>query len=254
MAFGQAASEFIVLMGISLLIITIFLIIATQSTYDISSQKGIDEAKETVTLLAQSADSVYTQGEGASRLVFVSIPRTANLNRSYIGRPQGDASSASKTINLNVGGTAESGGSDIFATTSATVFGTFLPLPGAYQMRVLSRGSYVIANPALVDLLTPSISVSMAQGETREVSIRLKSVQNESISVSLAHSWGFSNVSLSIEPKSLEASSSGSQFDININSIEGTGAFNSNIVLNAVGAESNISESFDIPLSVVVLG
>jgi len=254
MAYGQAASEFIVLMGISLLIISIFLVTASQSISDIGVQKNMDEARNTVSLLAQSADSVYAQGEGASRLIYVAIPRTANMDRSYIGRPQGDTWSTPKTINLNVGGNAGEGGGDIIATSSATVLGSFPAFPGSYYMRVVSKGGYVLINPALIDVSTSSVFVSMALGESRTASIKFRSIQNESITVSRVYSWGFPNVTLTVDPESIDASQFGSQFDLAISSVEGAGTFNSNLVLNAVGSQSGVNESFEIPISVVVLG
>jgi len=250
---AQASVELISILGISLIVILVFSVLSSDFLSDIGVNRNYADAQDAVQKLANAADSVYAQGEGASTVVLVKLPGNSNLSStaSYIGKPSNAASGvASKQINLRLGGT------DVIAVAKETVTGSFPSVSGTYYMRVVSKGSYVAVGVHYLDADKSSIYQSMAPSEARSETVNFKAVGNESVTVRITPDWGYnSSVVLAISTTSFSVSAGGSQaatVTITAGASSG-GLYNSALSVNATAA-NGVSEIFTIPITADVQG
>ncbi len=255
---GQASVELISLTGILLLVILVFVVLSSNILFDLNSQKNINMARDSVQRLAQAADSVYAQGEGAATTVKVQIPPTAALSggKSYIGKPGGaPQDAASTTININVGG------SDEYAITTAPLSGAFPSSPGTYDMQVASHGTYVSIGSGLIDI-TPStvfVESTAGQAKTFPLNITLPSAGGSAVYIAISYSPEHQNAALSLSKSSFNTSSNTSvtlTFSPNANA---GGIYNWVLQVNASGCgpqdgEGCPADHFAIPVSLEIGG
>lgn len=250
MAHGQASVELPIILGISLIIILMIAILSSDTLSDTARQQSTSEARTSVRSLAEAADSVYSQGEGASRTVTVRLPPTTVFgeNATYIGKPAAaPASALARLVNIKVGD------SDIQAISAVPLTGAFPTSAGIYRMKVVSRGDYVSINQALLELDRNSISISMANDETRLVALKAYRLSIEPASAFVSADWGFSGISLSVSPSSFALSADGAAITINATATAAAaGIYRSQLVVNATGTQSGTTETITIPISVSV--
>jgi hypothetical protein len=249
---GQAAAELIIILGISLVVVVLFFVLSASMLTGAKNQQNYDDARASVQSLAEAADSVYAQGEGATRKVVIILPGDTafGANHTYIGRPPSAPLASQNGININLNGT------DIFAQTRTALSGQFPASSGTYLMRVTSRGAYVDIYPYLVDVDRHSVTIVMARNETRSAQVTVTRVSWEEVSVTPSQNWGFDDVSLSLAPAAGDAfgaSAIGSAITVTVTSSPtASGIYNSQLTLDAVGASSGTTEAISIPISVNV--
>ncbi len=249
-ALGQASIELLSILAVAILTIIVFMAMAINFLSSTNMQKNQELARDSVQRLALAADSAYAQGEGASNVVSISIPASAifNPNLTFIGKPQNASfSDPSTEINIRVWDT------DVYATTAGPVHGSFPASSGAHLMRVYSAGRYVVITPHIASVDRQAVFVSMAQGETRTETLRVRSLAGVSVSATAAASWLFPDVTLSLPPSSFTPSDLGTPLEINITANENaSGLYNTELVIAAQGIVAGENESFTIPLTVDV--
>ena len=247
---GQAAAELITILGIALVVVVLFFMLSATMLKDARIQQNLDEAHASISSLVEAADSVYAQGEGATRKVMVTLPGDTIFggNTTYIGRPSNAPLASQNGISINVNGT------DIGGITRASLIGQFPATFGKYPMRVTSRGAYVEIYPYLVDVDRHSVSIVMARSETRSAQVIVTRISGEAVSVDPVKNWGFGGVNLTLSPSTaFDASDMGSIITVSVTSNSTvSGTFNSQITLTATGATSGTSETILIPISVDV--
>ena len=247
---GQASIELIAILAVALLTIIVFMAMSINFLSNTNIQKNQELARDTVQKLAQAADSVYAQGEGASNVVSINIPSSAlfNPNLTFIGKPQNASFSGPSTeINIRVWDT------DVYATTAGPVHGSFPSSPGAHLMRAYSAGSYVVISPHIASVDRQAVFVSMAQGETRTETLRVRSLAGGSVAATAFASWLFPDVSLSLPSSSFTPSDLGTPLEINITAgPAASGFYNTELVVAAQDLVGGENESFTIPLTVDV--
>ncbi|MCX6771328.1 MAG: hypothetical protein NTX79_04695 [Candidatus Micrarchaeota archaeon] len=243
---GQAATELIIILGVALIVVMLFFVLSANMLTGARTQQNYDGARISVQSLVEAADSVYAQGEGATRKVAITLPGDTNFgsNYTYIGAPS-SLYAAQNAININVNGT------DMFGLSRAPLSGHFPAKSGIYPMRVTSRGAYVEIYPYLVDVDRNSVAIAMARGETRSSQITVTRVSAEQVALDVSQNWGFTDVALNL-------TSAQDQFKTLITvSVSATpaaaGIYNSQITLDAVGNESGTEEVINIPISVNVM-
>ncbi|MCX8175542.1 MAG: hypothetical protein N3E51_05045, partial [Candidatus Micrarchaeota archaeon] len=208
---AQASVELISILGIALLVILVFAVLASDMLTDLLVQKDYNDAYESVRRLAAAADSVYAQGEGASATVMVTLPTTTNFHPdlTFVGKPSyAPAGAPANQININVDGT------DVSAFTKARLVGSFPASAGTYPMKVVSRGSYVAIGTYFIEASKYAIFESMGQDESRVETITFSAVTNQTVSVLLNYTWGYSNVELAADALAFNVSS-GSPVSVN---------------------------------------
>ena len=102
---GQAATELIIILGVALVVVVLFFVLSANMLTGARSQQNYDDARVSVQSLAEAADSVYAQGEGAARKVAITLPADTvfGSNYTYIGAPS-SSFAAQNSININVNG------------------------------------------------------------------------------------------------------------------------------------------------------
>jgi len=242
---AQVASELILIMGLSLLVVLIFTLLSSISLSDASLQHNYREARDSVQRLADASEYVYAQGEGAFKTVFITIPQNANLSSgsSYIGKPPGAPSYASpRAININIGG------SDVSAYTSMQLVGSLPSTWGKYVMKVTARPGYVAIYPNIVELDRHSVFVRMGAGESRQERIMVYGTANGSVNVNANYSWAYADASLSLSAYSFTANATGSPLVLTFSSNNSSyGLHDGLLLINASMAGAN--ESLQVPLN-----
>jgi len=228
----------------------LFFMLSATMLKDARVQQNYDDAHSSVSSLVEAADSVYAQGEGATRKVMVTLPGDTVFgdNTTYIGRPSNAPLASQNGISINLNGT------DIGGVTRASLIGQFPSKAGKYPMRVTSRGAYVEIYPYLVDVDRHSVSIVMARSETRSVQIVVTRVSGEAVSVDPVQNWGFGDVNLTMSPSSaFDASDLGSIVTVSVTSSPAAfGTYNSQLTLTATGATSGTTDTILVPISVDV--
>jgi len=126
---GQAAMEYMTMIGLSLLILMGLLVVVYFMTTSASDQMNMNTAHEAVNKLKEKADFVYIHGHPTTITVYANIPENveeSNLN-TYIGSPGGVEG---RTINIGMKIGEEV--NDIYAVTKGTVVGEFPETKGYY--------------------------------------------------------------------------------------------------------------------------
>jgi len=260
MARAQASTEFIVIMGIFFLVLLVFSVLALDFLFSVRSQRDYGDALSTVQTLAAEADNIYSQGEGAEKIVKVVLPPTTvfSQNVTYIGRPLNSLSGKSNTIAVNLNSTTVS------ATTNAQVAGEFPSYPGTHWMRVASRGNFVSIGSHLVSASPSSVFASARKGAqapaTITFKVALESSTNESVRVALSSPWNYTNAQLSISPSSFSSFGIGS-VPVSLTFQAGAGAvgiytsvLNVTAVRQASDGSVSAREAFTVPLTLEVTG
>lgn len=136
---GQASSEIMIILGMSLIVVLVAAVIANQYLTDLTIQKAQNDAQLGVYDLANAANNVYRQGIGAKQRVFVRMPSGVNgsSNFTYVGRPDNQPLAIPRAIVIRLGQ------SDIVAITDVDVNGTMPSSTGSYSLWVIARDTYV---------------------------------------------------------------------------------------------------------------
>ena len=127
---AQAAFEYMVLIGIALVILLGF--VAFSYNWTISSQESlaISAAENSAAKIADAANLVYSQGYPAKTRVLIQIPY--NIQQISI---------QNTTITFVVG--SGGGTTDVFADSKAPMQGSIVAQPGNFFIAVQSFGDYV---------------------------------------------------------------------------------------------------------------
>jgi len=249
---GQAAAELIIILAVAMVVVVMFFFLSANMLTGARVQQNYDDAHASVAALVEAADSVYSQGEGAVRKVSITLPggTVFGSNTTFIGRPSDQPLASQNGISINVNGTA------MFGQTETSLVGQFPSTAGKYSMRVTSRGAYVEIYPYLMDVDKYSVTIVMAQNETRSSTLTLTRSSGEAVTIQPTLNWGFSGigVNLTTSPSgSFTASEYGSQIVFTVSSGSApAGMYNSQMALTATGATSGTTETINIPISINV--
>ena len=260
MARAQASTEFIIIMGVFLIVLLVFFTLALNFLFSVRSQRDFGDAQSAVQTLAAEADSVYSQGAGAEKIVEITLPSTTifSPNVTYIGRPLNSVSGKSNTIAISLGGAVLS------ATTASTVVGEFPTYAGVHHMRVTSYGNFVSIGTHLASATPNSVFASTAKNSVKSVPLSFLAEPvgstNESVRVTLSSSLSsdYPNVQLDVVPSSFSTFGIASvpvmlTFTTNGNAV---GIYTSTLNVTAVRQASDGSvsarETFAVPLTLEV--
>ncbi|MEM4348093.1 MAG: hypothetical protein QXN37_00805 [Candidatus Anstonellaceae archaeon] len=226
---AQASAELISVLGILLLILLTFTVLSSNLLFDVSVQKDAKLAKETVQTLANAADSVYAEGKGATKIVSITIPPSANLSlkKSYIGKPLDFSVLSNNIINLHVAG------SDYSASTLAPLSGVFPSSPGTYQIKVISFGSYVSIGASLVEIQPSIIYHKGKKGQPSSASLEIIPSSSDNLEINIQAFNEYQKVPLAIFPSSFQTAGSRAIVSIIFQpSVDAGGVYNWNLLIN----------------------
>ena len=258
MARAQASTEFIVILGVFMIVLLVFFTLALDFFFSVRSQRDYNDALSAVETLAAEADTVHSQGAGAEKIVEIRLPpsTTFSPNATFIGRPLNSASGKSNTISISLNGTVLS------ATTSCTVAGAFPSYSGVHHMRVTSYGNFVGIGTHLVSATPNSVFASMEQSSTKAAQLtflaEFTGSTNESVRVTLSSPWNYTNAQLAISPSSFSTFGLASvpvslTFTTNADAVGiYTSALNVTAVRQAFDGSVSARETFTVPLTLEV--
>ena len=131
---GQAAMEYMTMIGISLLILMGLLVVVNVMTTSASNQMNMNTAHDAVNKLAEAADFVYIHGHPTTITIYANIPENVldGSGNTYIGN---------RTINLGIGLGSEI--NDIYSVTKGNIVGELPKAKGYYIFIVKSTGEDV---------------------------------------------------------------------------------------------------------------
>jgi len=203
MARAQASTEFIIILGVFLIVLLVFFTLTLDFFFSVRSQRDYNDALSAVETLASEADTVHSQGAGAEKIVEIRLPpsTTFSPNVTYIGRPLNSVTGKSNTISISLNGTVLS------ATTTSNVVGSFPSYPGIQHMRITSYGNFVSIGTHLISATPNTVFASTTRSAVKMVPLtflaELTGSTNESVRVSLNFSsWNYTNAQLDISPSS----------------------------------------------------
>ena len=204
---GQAATEFLLILGfILLLILPAGYYVFTQT----SESSRVLQADLAVSSLAKTADYIYYQAPGAKQLVDVYIPGGVEWANSYIGHP---TALGGEEINLAVY-TQTGGLTDVFADTQGEVRGSWPGNSGSFRFQVKKMsGGYVLISPyELGFLLNPtSYSTNLQPGQSTNFTLNATELEGYPKTVTLTPMGDISSwITLGNGTLGLNASSSNS--------------------------------------------
>jgi hypothetical protein len=247
---AQASIEFILILAVSLIILAGIAAIASERLSDVSTQKEFNDAKTAVRDLADASNSVYMQGVGARKNVYIVIPNDADLDNtlSYVGKPYGVGNETlSRTINIRLKGT------DVFATTEVDVEGSFPSTSGGHWCWVQSFGTYVSVCTAFLDVAPTSIYVAMERSSSESETISITNEGNETADISLSFEWAHSDVTVNASSTSFSLAPYEDRnititFSSNSNAV---GIYGGMLVID--GNSSSMSDTVEAPISADVI-
>lgn len=247
---GQASVESIAIMGISLLILVTFFVLAANLLSDMNVRQGRDDARRAVQSLAAAADTAFAQGDGASQVVLINLPPNTvfGASKTFIGRPASQPNSPASTININVDGT------DVYAITKAPLTGSFPGSIGGFELIVISRGSYVEIAPHIFDVNKRSVYLSMGKGASRSDTVKVYPASNETLATTAALSFSHSPaVSGSVTPASATADFEGTEFTMQFSSNNSaSGIYSGELLITVLGTISGAEQNLSLPVTVFV--
>ncbi|MDD5337297.1 MAG: hypothetical protein PHS02_02335 [Candidatus ainarchaeum sp.] len=208
---AQGTVEFLVMIVAALLLLSIIYVIAGREITEIQKSKQSGDARIASSTLASAAKEVYYQGQGARKQVYVYFPPEYEPSSSYI---------ANRTVYLSVGASsyAESLDFDVHGSLPFTAGGNFV--------WIISEGSSVRIGSTYLFVRRSSLPVSMGQSATASQDFYVKNVGNDTINITVAKSWPYSDVTVSVsasnftlipdqmQPITVEYSSNGAAYGL----------------------------------------
>jgi len=242
---AQVSAEFIIIVAILAILVVAALSLSVGRISDMAKRQTADDAHYSVQSLADAADFVYWQGEGATRIVTIRLPSDTDLAGAYIGGPPGSSEDLRGTLMISVNG------NNYTAQSAADLNGSFPNSTGMHNMKVVSRGTYVSITPQLFDLGSYAIFVSMGQNQTRSKSFMAYSTTGFDVPVNISYNWDYGGIAnISIAPLIFNATTGGTNISINVTSGNTAGGpYTSQISFTAGGASE---DRINVPVSIDV--
>jgi hypothetical protein len=242
---GQGATELIVLLA---LIAVVGLVIYSSSQGRLSESSKtlvISQARATVNDLASAASEVYSEGPGARRKVYVTIPEGVNSSRVFINNTM---------INIGINLDPVTSTDINTQTTMKLVQGADFPTtPGSYWVYVTAEQGYVLIGTSNLYINPQSLSFLMPPSNLTSSTIAFTDVGTVPLSVTLVPQWSYnSTVNITLNTTSFTLSPSSTVYLlVTAQTFVNTPlqAYNGKIVVS-----TNTSETDGIGLSVNVAG
>ncbi len=235
---AQTTAEFMILVAAAFLIVSIMIVLSQNQFADINRARVQSIAKNTVDILGSTATEVYTQGEGARKLVYVEIPPGYNPARSYV---------ANNTIRMYVNSM------DFVSLRDFNVHGTLPGASGSYWIWVISEGNQVRIGNAMIELSKSASNIITTRNATAVDGVSVSNIFGSQVNVTVVKDWPYTNVTLDLSTTSFTLSATQSQpVTLTFKSDSGAvGVYNGKLSFTA--ASGNTTETISFPITVEVL-
>jgi uncharacterized protein (UPF0333 family) len=236
---GQTNVEFLILLGIAIVILITTIFVSQERVADVWHLKATSDARNSVDDLAAAAKDVYAQGIGAKKQVFIRLPSSYDPTNSFV---------TNKTIKINVAG------SDYAATLSFDVHGSLPSSAGGHWVWVVSEGSRVRIGASMLEVDKSAISIMMNRNSTATASFDVKNVWGRQINVTLTKKWTDGNVTLFVSQTTfLLNDQENKTITINIEASESAVGFYIG-AMEIKGTDGTVNETVNLPITVEVVG
>jgi uncharacterized protein (UPF0333 family) len=116
---AQTSIEFLVILGIALLVIVVGITISQNQQSAVVNQKDNSDIRNTLYDLSSAAKEVYAQGEGSKKRVYITLPSSYEAQNSYV---------ANKSIKIR------NAGSDQLVVENFNLRGYLPKTPGSHHL------------------------------------------------------------------------------------------------------------------------
>lgn len=236
---GQTSIEFLVLLAVTLLVLTVAISISFENMTDVSQLKERNDANNAVMDLSGAAKEVYAQGVGARKEVYVVFPSGYSPIKSSVGN---------QAIRINANG------NDYVEVENFKVRGSLPGTPGAHWIWVVSEGNIVRIGDALLDFDKNALFLVMNENSTQSAQFTVTNIWTSGVNVTASRAWTAGQVSFSGVPSSFSLSPNSSQ-NINLqftSGVNSTGFYSGEIDFTAQDG-SGFSELDVMPITVEVV-
>ena len=182
---AQLSTEFMQILAVSLLILTVFIIISQSSGADINKAKTDSDAKNTISDISGAARQVYAQGAGAKQKVLVAIPSGMEPGKSYI---------ANNSVVMHVSG------NDYVSMEAFDMHGTLPASEGSHWIWVVSEGNKVRIGYAMVELSRNTLLITMGPNESISKTFDVSNLWDNPVNISVDYSWDQDHITSLLNP------------------------------------------------------
>ena len=236
---AQTSIEFLVILGIALLVIVIGITISQNQQSAVVNQKDTSDIRNTLYDLSSAAKEVYAQGEGSKKRVYITLPSSYEPQNSYV---------ANKSIKIR------SAGSDQLVVENFNLRGYLPSTAGSHWVWVVSEGNRVRIGDAMMDLDKNRIYLIMDANSSETTDFTVTNIWIKSINITTATTWNNPQVSMSSITNSFTLGVNGSkQIDLTFTANENaTGTYYGEIELVANDGNGS-TETADVPIVIQVI-
>ncbi|MCX6775910.1 MAG: hypothetical protein NT130_03630 [Candidatus Micrarchaeota archaeon] len=210
---AQGAIELLVILAMIALAGLVIYSTSQNTLAESSKALIVSQARATVNDLSSAASEVYSEGVGARRKVYITIPEGVDSSKVYVNNTM-------INIGLKIGGQT----SDINTQTSMRLLqgSDFPTTPGGYWVDVVAKNGYVLIGSSYLSIVPQSISVEMPPSNSTSTLVTFTNMGSVPLNVTLSPQWtyaGVVNMSLNTTNFILSTSGDSSTSYVNVNFI-----------------------------------
>ena len=193
---AQSSIELVVILAVSLAFLAVMFNYASDQLSKLNAGQGIQNAENSVKGLADAANDVYSQGVGAKKRVFITIPDGVDAGKTGV---QGNI------VRISVQGT------DVVEAADVNLSGSFPITAGGHFVVVKAKEGYVEIGAETISFSRNSIFVSLTPSDSGDENIVFSNNSGLDANIFLAANWSNPDVSLSFAPQNFSLSPSAQQ-------------------------------------------
>lgn len=236
---GQTSTELVIIAAVALVGLTLFYFISQGQVADINKIKADSEAKGALSDISGAAKEVYSQGIGAKKKVYVTIPSGVDPLNTVV---------TNKSIRM------KANDNDFVVTEEFDLHGSLPTAEGGHWVWVISEGNRVRIGNAMVDLSKTTLLVTMQPNESASKSFDITNIWTRGINITISDQWSASDVSFSMDQSTADLAVSENQ-TFTATFIAGTdaiGFYLSDLSISADDGAGN-QETVSLPIIVQVM-
>ncbi|MHA2425214.1 MAG: hypothetical protein ACXAEF_10520 [Candidatus Thorarchaeota archaeon] len=236
---AQSSLELVTIAAVALTVLTLFIFLSQGQVVDINKAKVDSEAKNALSDISAAAKEVYSQGIGAKKRVYVTLPSDVDPLYTEV---------ANTSIRMRVAG------HDYLEAQAFDVHGNLPTTEGGHFVWVESEGNKVRIGNAMVELSRQVLLISLLPNETETKSLDITNIWSSNINVSLTDNWNKTDASFSLNKDSASLSTNETTTVIAtvVTSNDAVGIYIYELTIIADDGLNN-TESVNLPIIVQVL-
>ncbi len=191
---AQVSTEFMVILAFVLLLIVSLIAVNQDLMTKVGNQFRVSKARIIVDDLAETANYVYSQGEGAQTKILISIPEGVQTTQV-----------SNRTVVVSVVSGPEST-RDVYRNLKFPVRGSIPSYQGNHWITIKSQAGYVEIGYNVVDVDSTGLSATLLPGNSTSGQISVTNEQDSNLDVTLSY-IGDEGINVSLSQTSFSLSS-----------------------------------------------